>query len=62
VLLTDDDLLNGDTVSGSHGKVGESGEDSDHGGDGVVETLRLNDALVSVTKTNKAATYERYPP
>jgi hypothetical protein len=62
VLLADDDLLDGDTVSGSHGEVGESSEDSDHGGDGVVETLRLVDALAGVTKTSKAATYERNPP
>jgi hypothetical protein len=50
VLLADDDLLDGDTMSSGHGEVGEGSEDSDHGGDGVVETLRLIGGLVGVAK------------
>jgi hypothetical protein len=45
VLLTDGDLLDGDTVSGGHCEVRDGGEDGDHGRDGVVETLRLMRAL-----------------
>jgi hypothetical protein len=41
VLLTDGDLLDGDTVAGGHGEVREGSEDGDRGGDGVVETLGL---------------------
>jgi hypothetical protein len=51
VLFADDDLLDGDAVSSSHGKVGEGSEDGDNRGDGVVETLRLVDELVDVTET-----------
>jgi hypothetical protein len=41
VLLTDGDLLDGDTVTGGHGEVRERSEDGDGGRDGVVETLGL---------------------
>jgi hypothetical protein len=42
VLLADDGGLDGDTVAGGHGEVGQSSEDGDARGDGVVETLRLS--------------------
>lgn len=38
ILVTDDGLVDRDTVAGSHGKVGDGGEDQDESGDDMVET------------------------
>jgi hypothetical protein len=48
VLLADNDLLDGDTVSGSHGKVRQCSEKGDYSGDGVVEALRLSRLLACI--------------
>jgi hypothetical protein len=62
VLLADGDLLDGDTVAGGHGEVGERSEDGDHGSDGVVEALLLIGLLVASMKLSRAETYKRDPP
>lgn len=41
MLLDEVDLVEGDTVTGSHGEVGDGGEDGDQSGDDVVHTLGL---------------------
>jgi hypothetical protein len=39
--LGDDEVCEGNTVAGSHGVVGEGGEDGDQGGDNVEQALLL---------------------
>jgi hypothetical protein len=41
VLLTLDDLVQGNTVSGGHGEVGEGSGEGDDGGDDMIEALGL---------------------
>lgn len=41
ILVTDDNLVDRDTVAGRHGEVGDGGDDQDEGRDDMVETALL---------------------
>lgn len=52
VCLTDGGVVVADTVTSSHGKVGERGEDDNHGGDNMIQTLLNWDSPCHTSEDN----------